>query len=454
MWNSITFFTWENPLSRMLLCLFLFTSLIAFGKTNEMLLENGLKIIVLEDHRAPIAVTMVWYHVGSGDEPQGLTGVSHFLEHLMFKGTEKYKEGEFQSLIAREGGESNAFTNHDYTAYINKVPVSALPLIFELEADRMNHLTFNEASFEKERKVVQEERRLRIEDYPIGLAFERYLATAHLSGPYHHPIIGWMSDLEQINIRDAKAWYQHFYAPNHATLVVVGDVLPEEIFKLAQTHFGKLPRNAFYLEKKHPEPPLFGAKTVDVEAPTPMKVLFLGFPTQSFKTAASLKTPATLELIRALLDGGEHARLSKNLIHQSKIASKIDVHYNPLVRYDTDIVFIAIPEKNRSLDNVKQSILSELKKLRKENISKEELTRAKNQLIAQKTFEKDAITAIATEIGLLDTLHLPLNFTAQWITEIKSITAEDIEKVALETFNLKKITETRLVPTTKRGDLS
>ncbi len=195
-----------------------------YGQVQEFILNNGLKIIVKEDHRAPIAVSMIWYKVGSADEPGGLTGVSHAIEHMMFKGTPKFPLGVFSKTIAAVGGAANAMTNNDYTAFFEKIDAKELATAFELEADRMNHLDLNANEFAKEIKVIQEERRLRTDDNPKALTMERFLATAHLSAPYNHPVIGWMSDLKQMSVDDIKQWYKTYYAPNNATLVVVGDV--------------------------------------------------------------------------------------------------------------------------------------------------------------------------------------------------------------------------------------
>ena len=215
-----------------------FITHVAFGQVQSYTLDNGLKVLVKEDHRAPVAVTMIWYNVGSADEPGGLTGISHALEHIMFKGTTKYPLGVFSKTIAGIGGQENAFTSTDYTAYFEKIAAEHLPTSLALEADRMQHLLLDETEFNKEIKVIQEERRMRTDDNPQALTFERYLSAAHLISPYHHPVIGWMDDIQHLSIADLKTWYQRFYAPNNATLVVVGDVKPKDVYALAQQHFG------------------------------------------------------------------------------------------------------------------------------------------------------------------------------------------------------------------------
>ena len=205
---------------------------------HEYQLANGLKILVKEDHRAPVVVSQIWYKVGSSYEHSGSTGVAHVLEHMMFKGTKKHGPNEFSKIISANGGRENAFTGQDYTAYFQQLEKSRLPISFELEADRMANLNLRAEDFEKEVKVVMEERRMRTEDNPQALTYEQFAATAFVSSPYHHPIIGWMDDLEHMDVNDMRSWYKHWYAPNNATLVVAGDVDPDAVFELAKKYFG------------------------------------------------------------------------------------------------------------------------------------------------------------------------------------------------------------------------
>ena len=219
--------------SRLLLATALAIPLVATAeapKVQERLLDNGLKVLVKEDHRAPIVTSQVWYKVGSSYEHGGLTGVSHLLEHMMFKGTEKLAPGEFSRIIAANGGDENAFTGRDYTAYFQTLAADRLPISFELEAQRMRFLTLPEEEFLKELEVVKEERRMRTEDDPESLAYEQFNATAYEASPYRIPVIGWATDLEDMKVADLRDWYRQWYAPNNATLVVVGDVDPEEVF--------------------------------------------------------------------------------------------------------------------------------------------------------------------------------------------------------------------------------
>ncbi|MBA3537389.1 MAG: insulinase family protein [Tatlockia sp.] len=428
--------------------LFLLTALScqSFCQVHQYTLSNGLKVLVKEDHRAPVAVSMVWYNVGSADEPGGITGIAHALEHIMFKGTIKYPLGVFSQTIAAAGGQENAFTNYDYTAYFEKVAADQLPISFELEADRMQNLLLDEKEFAKEINVIREERRLRTDDNPQALAFERYLATAHLSAPYHHPVIGWMTDIEQITIQELKAWYERFYAPDNATLVVVGDVNPEKVHGLAEKYFGKINKKANYQRKPQAEPPSLGPKFTEIYAPAQLPLLMFGYPAPSVKTANTVWEPYALEVIAAILDAGESARFAKNLVRGSHVASGANVFYNLYTRYPTQFIFLGLPSQSHTVEEVKAAILKEIKLLQTELVSPAELKRVKTQIIAQKTYEKDSIFGQAMEIGLLETIGLGTKMADSYLDNINSITASQIQEAAKRYFQDKALTEARLIP--------
>lgn len=413
-------------------------------------LDNGLKVIVKEDHRAPVAVSMIWYDVGSSDEPGGITGVSHALEHIMFKGTEQYPLGVFSKTIASLGGQENAFTSHDYTAYFEKIAADKLETSFKLEADRMQNLLLDPQEFKREIKVIQEERRMRTDDNPQGLTFERFLATAHLAAPYQHPVIGWMSDLEQMTINDVKSWYQRYYTPNNATLVVVGDVDPQSVFKLANRYFGAIQPVTHPPRKMQSEPPALGEKKVNVHAPAQLPMLMLGYTVPSVKTVEkeAADEPYALEIIAGLLDAGESSRFSKHLVRQQQMANAIDIYYNLYTKYQTQFMIYATPSEKHTLSELKAAILAELNRLQKQPVKSDELQRVKNQIIAQKTYEKDSIFGQAMELGLLETIGLGWETGNQYTTKINSITPEEVQKTAKRYFNAKSMTTARLIPGT------
>lgn len=423
----------------------------AFCDVQSTKLPNGLTIVVKEDHRAPVAVSMVWYHVGSADEPGGITGVAHVLEHLMFKGTKKNPAGVFSKKIAGVGGQENAFTNYDYTAYFEKIAASHLALSFELEADRMQHLLLDENEFNREIKVVQEERRLRTDDNPQALTFERFLASAHLSTPYHHPVIGWMSDLQQMTIHDARAWYKTYYAPNNATVVVVGDVVAKDVFKLAKQYFGAIPAKTKVMRKSQIEPIALGKKKVTVNVPAQLPLLMLGYtvPTVASASTQDMYQPYALELIAGLLSAGENGRFSKHLIREKQIASHADTGYNLYERYQTQFLIYGVPSRTHTVKELKKAMLAEIKRLKNELVDEVELKRIKTQIIAQKTFERDSIFSQAMEIGLLETIGLGWQTSEKYIERIEHISAQDIQQTARRYFNAKGQTQATLIPSKK-----
>ncbi len=419
-----------------------------FSQVQQFTLDNGLKILVKEDHRAPVAITMVWYNVGSADEPGGITGVSHALEHLMFKGTPLYPVGMFSKTIASLGGQDNAFTNNDYTAYFEKIAAQNLEMSFKLEADRMQHLLLDKDEFGREIKVIQEERRNRTDDNPQALTFERFLATAHLASPYHHPVIGWMSDLQQMNVADAKAWYGRFYTPNNATLVVIGDVDSKNVYALAKNHFGTLNAHPLIERKAQSEPPRLGKKFVEVHAHAELPMLMLGFTVPTVKTvsAKDILEPYALEIIAGILDAGDSGRFSKELIRTKQLASSVDVFYNLYARYQTQFVLYGTPNQSHRVEDLKQGILTELKRLQNEPLNEDELQRIKTQIIAQKTFERDSIFGQAMEMGMLETVGIGWQTAEKYVDRINSVTAKDIQTVAQRYFQDNDMTEAQLIP--------
>nr|WP_058480213.1 pitrilysin family protein [Legionella waltersii] len=431
---------------KLIMTMMMLLSLKAFSQVQEYTLSNGLKVLVKEDHRAPIAVSMIWYNVGSADEPTGLTGVSHAIEHMMFKGTPKYPLGVFSKTIAGLGGQENAFTNNDYTAYFEKIDAAHIATSFELEADRMNNLLLDSEEFSKEIKVIQEERRMRTDNNPQALTFERYLAAAHLSTPYQHPVIGWMTDLQQMQVSDLKKWYKKYYAPNNATLVVVGDVNPEKIHQLAEQYFGSIAKQTIQERKPQKEPKGLGKKTVTIQAPAKLPMLMLGYTVPSVKTAKKAWEPYALELIAGLLDAGESARFTKNLIRKNNVAAGAETYYNLYARYQTQFIVYGTPSQKHSMHDLEKALMAELNALKAKKVSNKELQRIKNQIIAQKTFEKDSIFGQAMEMGLLETTGLGWKKSDDYTNAINAVTPEQIQQTAQHYFQEQNSTVAELKP--------
>ena len=363
----------------------------------------------------------------------------------MFKGTTKYPLGIFSKTIAAIGGQSNAFTNNDYTAFFEKTAATQLATSFELEADRMHNLLLDADEFAKEIKVIQEERRMRTDDNPQALAFERFLATAHLSAPYNPPVIGWMTDLQQMTVGDIKKWYQTYYAPNNATLVVVGDVNAEQVHRLAERYFGALERRSIPPRKQQVEPPVLGKKTVQVQSHAKLPIVMLGYSVPGVTMAKKAFEPYALEIIAGILDAGESSRFAKNLIRGQHIASGASTYYN----LQTQFIVYGAPTQNEQISTLQKGLIAELDDLKKTAVSAKELQRIKNQIIAQKTYEKDSIFGQANELGLLETVGLGWKKADDYTQAINAVTAEQIQQTAQRYFQEHNLTIATLEPETQ-----
>lgn len=400
----------------------------------QKVLDNGLKILVKPDRRAPIVTSQVWYKVGSSYEHGGITGISHMLEHMMFKGTETLAPGEFSRIIAANGGEENAFTSRDYTAYFQTLAADRLAIAFELEADRMRRLALPEDEFLKEREVVREERRLRTEDKPKALTFERFSATAYDASPYRIPVIGWASDIEAYQIQDLRAWYQRWYAPNNATLVVVGDVEPEAVFQLAEQHFGPLQPEPIAATKPQTEPEQRGAKTLVVATPAKEPYLLFGYKTPALLDLGPDSERAweayALEMLVAVLDDGASSRFSRHLIRGQQIAASTGASYSAFGRLPGMLLFDGTPAQDQTIAALEQAMLAELERLRDEPVSAEELERIRTQLIAGKIYELDSVFYQAMLLGQLETVGLGWELADDYVQHLAAVTPEQIQRVA------------------------
>ncbi|HLP81115.1 MAG TPA: pitrilysin family protein, partial [Nitrosomonas sp.] len=330
----------------------LLVSCSAFANPHAYMLTNGLKLIVKEDHRSPVVVSQIWYKVGSIDEVNGVTGVAHVLEHMMFKGTEKIPNGEFSKKIAAAGGRENAFTGYDYTGYYQQLHKQHLPMAMELESDRMRNLILTKEEFGKEIKVVMEERRLRTDDQARALVYEKMMSVAFQAHPYKNPIIGWMNDLESMNVSDAQDWYDRWYAPNNAILVIVGDVNAEDVFQLAQKFYGaieKRPLPQLDARKPQVEPPQVGTKRIIVKAPAELPYLIMGYHVPAIKDVTTDWEPYALEMLESVLDGHASARLNKSLVREHHIANSASAGYGATSRGPSMFFLSAVPSAGKTV---------------------------------------------------------------------------------------------------------
>jgi zinc protease len=397
---------------------------------QEKTLANGLRVIVKEDHRAPTVVSMVWYKAGSTDEFNGTTGVAHVLEHMMFKGTRDVPGGEFSRIIAAAGGRENAFTSHDATSYHQQLHKSQLPLAFRLEADRMANLVISKEEFDKEIRVVMEERRLRTEDQPRALTHEQLMATAFTTHPYRWPVVGWMSDLESMSYADAREWYARWYAPNNAIVVVAGDVAAADVFALAERYFGALKSRALPARKPQDEPQQRGIRRVTVKAPAELPVLMMAYRAPVLRDVDNEWEPYALEMLAGVLDGNEAARLNSTLVRDEKIANGVDAGYDSTQRGPAMFVVSGIPAAGHTVGELEQALRRELAKIVADGVSDEELKRVKAQVIAGQVFERDSIFFQAMQIGMLETGGYPYRTMDTMLKKLQQVTAAQVQAVA------------------------
>ena len=418
----------------------------AQSEVHEHMLENGMKVIVKEDHRAPIVVSQVWYKVGSSYEHGGISGVSHVLEHMMFKGTEKHPPGEFSRIIAAQGGRENAFTGRDYTAYFQTLAKDRLEIALELEADRMRNLILPAEEFAKEVEVVKEERRMRTEDNPNSLTYEQFNTAAWEASPYRIPVIGWMSDLDAMQVEDLQHWYRLWYAPNNATLVVVGDVDPQAVFELAEKYFGPHKAEQAGVIKPRTEPPQRGTKRVVVKVPARQPYLLMGYKVPVAKGAAEEWEPYALEMLASVLDGGSSARLAKRLVRGEQIAVSAGAGYSLFTRLPGMLLLSGVPAPGHSVEQLEQALLREVDNLKQELVDEQELERVRTQVVAAKVYERDSVFYQAMQIGMLETVGLDWRLMDQYVEKLQAVTPQQVQAVARKYLTEQNLTLARLDP--------
>jgi len=434
-----------NKLLALLLLLLAFSAA-ADNHVHEYVLANGFKVVVQEDHRSPVVVSQVWYRAGSIDEVNGATGVAHVLEHMMFKGTRKVPAGQFSRIVAAAGGKENAFTSRDYTVYFQQLEKSHLELSMKLEADRMANLQLTDKEFAKEIQVVMEERRWRTDDKPQALVSEQFMSTALQAHPYARPVIGWMNDLEHMTAADARAWYQSWYAPNNATLVVVGDVDPRRVFKLAQKYFGQLKVRKLPARKPQIEPAQKGERRVTVKAPAKLPYLIMGYPTPKLENPETDWEPYALEILAGVLDGNAASRLNRNLVRRDRLAVDIGAGYDMISRGPSMFVFDGTPSEGSTVSDLEIAIRGEIESLKVDGVTEDELQRVKAQVIASDVYQRDSMFYQAMQIGQMESTGLPWQALDEYPKRLQAVTAEQVLTVARKYLDDDKLTVAILDP--------
>jgi len=402
----------------------------AEAPVSEFTLENGMDVVVIEDHRAPVVTHMVWYRVGAADEARGKSGIAHFFEHLMFKGTDKIPEGAFSKVVAENGGQDNAFTSWDYTAYFQRIAADRLGLVMGMEADRMKNLRLTPELVATERDVILEERNSRTDNSPQALFSEQMRATLFLNHPYGTPIIGWKSEIEQLNQEDALAFYQRYYAPDNAILVVAGDVTPDEVRKLAEEHYGPLAPSGRPPEARPQEPPHRAAqrivmKDARVRQPYVMRSYLAPAYDQD-----NPRQSAALSVLAEVLGQGVTSRLSQSLELDQKVAVDTGAWYSDTARDMTTFSVYAVPAQGVTLDTVEAAMDAEIARLAADGPTQEELDLVKRKARADLVYAQDSQSKLARIYGSALAVGLTVEDVKNWPDVLDAVTAEDVRQAA------------------------
>jgi zinc protease len=413
---------------------------------TDVTLDNGMRVIVHADHRAPVMVSQVWYRAGAMDEFNGTTGVAHVLEHMMFKGTHSVPPGEFSRRIAAAGGRENAFTSRDYTAYFQQMQNDRLELSMRLEADRMANLVITDELFAKEIQVVMEERRLRTDDQPQSVAYERLMATAYQAHPYRRPIIGWMDDLANMTAQDARDWYARWYAPNNATLVVAGDVEAEVVIAMAKRHFGALPARLLPARKPQSEPAQLGKKRVVVKAPAQLPYLLMAWHAPALRDWQTDTEPYALQILAGVLSGNDSARLQKALVKTRQVAVNASAGYDAVTRGPSLFMVDATPAPGKSMAVLEQAIRDEIVRIQRDGVSEAELARVKAQVIAGDVYQRDSLFYQAMQLGEYVTAGLPPEALARRAEKLRAVSAAEVQRAARQWLHDDRLSVAELDP--------
>ena len=415
-------------------------------RVAETTLSNGLKVLLVEEPKAPVVSIQVWYKVGSRNEPIGKTGISHMIEHMMFKGTPTIGPKQFDLIVQRNGGQDNAHTSADYTAYYEDFAADRVLLGLTLEADRMAHLLLDEKEFLPERQVVMEERRLRIEDQPANVLGEVMRATAFLAHPYRWPVIGWPSDIDGYTRDDLVRYFRAYYAPNNAILIVAGDVKKDALLPKIQELFGKIPRGPEPPKVLTVEPKQLGERRVYVRKDAELPLFFAVY------HAPNLTHPDSfaLDVLAYVLGGGESARLHQSVVYEKQLASYASADYSS-VHVDPYLFGLSAgPLPGKTAEEVEQAMYAEVERLQKEPVTDRELTKAKNQITSEFIFAQDSVHRLASLLGAYEAVA-SWRVLAGYLDGIRKVTAADVQRVAREYLTQENRTAAILIPT-KQGD--
>lgn len=417
--------------------------------TFETTLKNGLKVIIREDHRAPMVMTQIWYKVGSADESGNTLGISHVLEHMMFKGTSKVPNDEFTRISRIYGGSINAATFTNYTNYYQLYPKAYFPMALELEADRMSNLLLRQQDFEPEIKVVMEERRQRTEDNPRSRAFERFKWISYPTSHYRQPVIGHMKTLNNIQLNDVKQWYKTWYTPNNAILVIVGDVESEQALLQVQKYFADTPSRVTPQRNDVHEFEHLGYRHMEINTDVQVPNLYMTWNVKSLASAINPQDAYALTIIRSLLDSGISSRLQDRLVRDRKLLTSVSVSYDPYNRGDSLFSISALPANGVSFEDAQKAIQAEVDALKTEDIPKHELERITTRFVSNLIYNQDSIAGQAKMIGNLEVNGLSYRLMDELPKYYENVSISDIQRVANSYFIRENLSTLYLAPETK-----
>ncbi|WP_442966572.1 M16 family metallopeptidase [Psychrobacter sp. I-STPA10] len=427
---------------------------------HEYQLDNGLKVIIKEDHRAPVVMSQIWYKVGATDEPEDEGGISHLLEHMMFKGTDTVSGDDFNRLVAKFGGSNNAFTSYNYTGYYEMFPANRLGLALELEADRMQNLRFNPDEFAKEHQVVMEERRQRTDDNPIARSFEKFNLLAMPDSPKGESVIGPMHEIESLKLERLKQWYKTWYAPNNATIVIVGDVDPKQALAQVKHYFGSIAPSKLPTRPSVQQSAFRGYQHTTIKEAVNVPVILMAYNVPSLTSTATtaINNPDTnkplstedtayaLALLQDILDGGLSARFESKLVREQGLLASIGASYNIFDRGDGLFLIQASPREGVSLEQAQAAILTEIERLKTAPISEHELARARTSIVAGLVYAQDSVSGQAQMIGSMQSIGLDDRLINQLPDKISAITPEQLQAVAKKYLVKNNLTVMDIVP--------
>ncbi len=418
------------------------TALVFAAEPREFILSNGMKVLLVEVPKAPVATVQVWYKVGSRNEVMGRAGLSHMLEHMMFKGTAKYPKGSFSRIVRKNGGLDNAFTGQDFTAYFENLAADRVELALDMEADRMQGLVLDAAEFQTEREVVKEERRLRTEDDPQSALVEALFAQAFLSHPYHWPVIGWFADLDAMSLDDLQRHYDTFYSPNNATLIIVGDIKADALLPAIKELFEPIPKGPTPKAPTAVEPEQRGERRFLLKREAQVPFVMMGFRTPNYSSDDAY----ALDVLESIISHGKSSRLYQSLVYEQKTALAAGAEY--MMQADPSLFYIyALVSPGQKVDAVEDALLKEIARLQNEPPSETEMQRARNQVEASHIFEQDSNFRYAMLLGQAETIGVGWRRVDQFVERIRSVTAKDVQRVAKQYLTQDNRTVGILIPT-------